>query len=93
MKKFALFCAAVAVFTLLSLSQAPAAPQTECPVMGGSVNKNLYVDYKGERVFFCCEGCPETFRKNPEKYMKKLKSQGIELEKAPAEAAPAEKKP
>jgi len=50
------------------------------------------VDYKGERVYFCCAGCPDTFKKNPEKYMKKLKAEGIELEKVPAEAAPAEKK-
>lgn len=92
MKKIILLCAAVAAFAFLSLSPAWAAPQTECPVMGGAITKELYVDYKGERVYFCCAGCPETFQKNPEKYMKKLKAEGIELEKTPAEAAPAEKK-
>jgi len=92
MKKLILLCAAATVFAFLSLSPAWAAPQTECPVMGGAINKELYVDYKGERVYFCCAGCPETFKKNPEKYMKKLKAEGVELEKVPAEAAPAEKK-
>ena len=92
MKKIALFCAALTAFTFLSLSQAWAAPQTECPVMGGAVTKELFVDYKGQRIYFCCAGCPETFMKNPEKYMKKLKAEGVELEKSPAEAAPAEKK-
>jgi YHS domain-containing protein len=92
MKKLILFCAAVTVFAFLSLSQAWAAPQTECPVMGGAINKELYVDYQGERVYFCCAGCPETFKKDPEKYMKKLRDEGVELEKVPAEAAPTEKK-
>lgn len=92
MKKLILLCAAVTAFAFLSLSQAWAAPQTECPVMGGAINKELYVDYKGERVYFCCVGCPETFRKDPEKYMKKLRAKGVELEKVPAEGAPAEKK-
>jgi YHS domain-containing protein len=92
MKKLVLLCAAVTAFAFLSLSPAWAAPQTECPVMGGPITKELYVDHNGERVYFCCESCPETFKKNPEKYMKKLKAEGIELEKVPAEAAPAEKK-
>jgi YHS domain-containing protein len=92
MKKLILLCVAVTAFAFLSLSLAWAAPQTECPVMGGTINKELYVDYKGERVYFCCAGCPETFKKDPEKYMKKLRDEGVELEKVPAEAAPTEKK-
>ncbi|TAL36702.1 MAG: YHS domain-containing protein [Spirochaetes bacterium] len=58
--------------------------QTECPVLGGAIDKSLYADYKGERIYFCCKGCPEEFSKNPEKYMKKLRDQGVELEKSPA---------
>ena len=92
MKRLILLCAAVTAFAFLSLSQAWAAPQTACPVMGGNINKELYVDYKGERVYFCCAGCPETFKKNPEKYMKKLKAEGVELEKVPAEDAGTQKK-
>jgi len=46
--------------------------QTVCPVMGGKINKDLYVDYQGQRIYFCCKGCPATFEKDPEKYMKKL---------------------
>ena len=92
MKRLILLCAAVTAFTFLSLSQAWAAPQTTCPVMGGNINKELYVDYKGERVYFCCAGCPEAFQKNPEKYMKKLRAEGVELEKVPAEDAGARKK-
>ncbi len=57
--------------------------QTLCPVMGDKINKDVYVDYKGERIYFCCKGCPETFLKDPDKYLKKLRDQGVELEKSP----------
>jgi YHS domain-containing protein len=57
--------------------------QTMCPVLGGELDKRLYTDYKGYRIYFCCAGCPEEFKKNPEKYMKKLKDSGVVLEKTP----------
>lgn len=46
--------------------------QKTCPVMGGAINKELFVEYKGKKVYFCCAGCEETFQKNPEKYIAKL---------------------
>ena len=57
--------------------------QKECPVMEGTVNKNIFADYKGKRIYFCCPPCLKEFNKNPEKYMKKLEEQGVVLEKAP----------
>ncbi|MBU0943527.1 MAG: hypothetical protein KJ804_02650 [Proteobacteria bacterium] len=70
-------------FLLLSLATgAFAEAQTTCPVMGGTiVNKELFADYKGERVYFCCLACPEQFAKDPEKYIKKLKEMGQDPEK------------
>ena len=58
-------------------------PQTLCPVLGGNVDKKVYVDYQGKRIYFCCQGCDAEFKKDPEKYMKKLQEQGITLEKCP----------
>jgi len=58
-------------------------PQTVCPVLGGNIDRKVYVDYQGERIYFCCQGCDAEFRKNPEKYMKKIQEQGITLEKSP----------
>ncbi len=52
--------------------QAVVAEQTSCPVMGGTIDKNIFVEYKGKKVYFCCKGCPETFLANPEKYVAKL---------------------
>ena len=50
-----------------------AAEQTTCPIMEGNpINKNLFVEYKGKKVYFCCAGCPEKFLENPEKYIAKL---------------------
>jgi len=66
---------------LLLSSPAFAAEQTTCPVMGGSINKELHADYKGERVYFCCLACPPQFEKDPEKYIKKMKDMGQEPEK------------
>ena len=46
--------------------------QTTCPVMGGAINKELFTEYKGKKVYFCCSGCKGPFEKNPEKYIDKL---------------------
>ncbi len=57
--------------------------QEKCPVMGYPINKDIYVDYQGKRIYFCCPSCLEKFRQEPENYIKKLKDQRIELENAP----------
>ncbi|MFA7157779.1 MAG: YHS domain-containing protein [Kiritimatiellia bacterium] len=55
--------------------------QTICPVMGGEVNKNLYVDYEGKRIYVCCKGCIETVRKDPAKYVRELEAAGVTITK------------
>ncbi len=47
--------------------------QVACPVQGGKVNKDLYVDYQGQRVYFCCQECLPIFNKNPERYLLKMR--------------------
>lgn len=56
-------------------------PQTACPVMEGTINKNIYADHNGMRIYFCCSSCIDDFKKDPEKYIKKLEEQGFTLEK------------
>lgn len=58
-------------------------PQTLCPVLGGNIDKKVFIDYQGKRIYFCCSGCPAEFSKDPEKYLKKIEAQGITLEKCP----------
>ncbi len=70
-----------------------AASQETCPVMGGEINKEIYADHDGKRVFFCCAACISEFEKDPKKYLKKLEKMGVEPETIPAEggdATPAE---
>ena len=51
---------------------AAAAEQTICPVMGGPINKDIFVEYEGKKVYFCCAQCKGEFEKEPEKYLSKL---------------------
>lgn len=47
--------------------------QKTCPVMEGTpVDRSLYTEYKGKRVYFCCKLCKHTFSNAPEKYVSKL---------------------
>ena len=49
------------------------AVQTECPVMiGNKIDPDLYSDYKGKRVYFCCNSCKSAFDKDPERYLHRL---------------------
>ncbi|MEP6756997.1 MAG: YHS domain-containing protein [Chthonomonadales bacterium] len=49
----------------------------KCAVMAGkpvdvkeATSKKMFADYKGNRYFFCCAGCPEAFKKDPAKFAK-----------------------
>ena len=68
---------------------APSQPQTVCPVMGGKINKNLFVDSNGKRVYVCCPGCLGDLKADPAKYISKLEQAGVVLEKTPASVAPS----
>jgi len=47
--------------------------QTMCPVMDGNkIDKNVFVEYKDKKVYFCCADCKAKFEADPEKYIPKL---------------------
>ena len=46
--------------------------QKICPVMGNPIDKDVYVEYKGKKVYFCCPDCKAKFNADPEKYVAKL---------------------
>lgn len=58
--------------------------QMVCPVMGGAINRSLFADYGGKRVYFCCGGCVARFKKDPAAIISKMESEGITLDKTPA---------
>jgi YHS domain-containing protein len=43
-----------------------------CPVMRREVNENVSYVYEGRRYYFCCPMCIEEFKKDSEKYIKKM---------------------
>jgi YHS domain-containing protein len=50
-----------------------AVEQTMCPIMDNNpINKDIFVEYKGKKVYFCCNACVAEFNKDPEKYAKDL---------------------
>jgi YHS domain-containing protein len=47
--------------------------QTMCPIMDGNkIDKNVFVEYKGKKVYFCCADCKAKFEAEPGKYIAKL---------------------
>jgi len=61
-----------AFFSVKYVGRAEELTNETCPVMGGKVNPEIFTEYKGQKVYFCCPGCLPMFKKNPEKYVEKL---------------------
>lgn len=67
--------AAVLVAATAGATEPASAPQanTVCPVMAGNgVDRDIHVDYRGKRVYFCCADCKAAFLAEPAKYLAKL---------------------
>ncbi|MEW6365691.1 MAG: YHS domain-containing protein [Acidobacteriota bacterium] len=77
-----LICAAALLVAISSFGLTEEKRQTKCPVMGGDVDPatSIRMDYQGQRIYFCCAGCPSKFKADPEKYFAKLAAEGIALE-------------
>lgn len=78
---FALAAAFLIAFGFAADAKEP--NQVKCPVLSSPVNKNVYTDYRGKRIYFCCPPCIQEFKKDPEKYMKQFEKEGVMLEDAP----------
>jgi YHS domain-containing protein len=75
----------LALFLVFGMAtRAEAKPQTNCPVRGEPIDRDVYTDYEGLRIYFCCPDCMTTFKANPQTYLKKLSAEGVELETTPA---------
>ena len=55
--------------------------QTTCPIMGGKINKAIFTEQEGKRIYVCCKGCIGKIEKEPAKYIKQLEDAGVTLEK------------
>ena len=63
--------------------EAKSKAQAKCPTTGSKINKSLYVDHDGKRIYVCCKGCLAPIKKDPAKFIKKLEAEGITLDKTP----------
>jgi hypothetical protein len=59
-----------------SAAAAAPAPQRTCPIMGGEVNKDVYYDYQGCRIYACCPACLEKIKADPQAAVAKIKANG-----------------
>jgi hypothetical protein len=53
---------------MIAMHTKPEFANTKCPIMGSPINpdkvaKDLIRDYKGQKVAFCCGGCPQSWDK------------------------------
>jgi len=53
-------------------SAEPVITQTTCPVMGNPIDKSIFVEHEGRKVYLCCQACVAKFKAEPEKYLLKL---------------------
>ncbi len=57
-------------------------PQTTCPITGHAIDRSVYADHDGHRIYFCCEGCIEKFKADPAGAIERLTASGVQLAEA-----------
>ena len=69
-----------------------AATKTElvakCPITGEKITKDVAIDYKGGKLYFCCPGCIAPFKENTAKYAAKANEQLVVTGQAKQIACP-----
>jgi YHS domain-containing protein len=66
--------ALVAVGTTIA-EEASKLEGVKCPVSGRAVKEASALDYKGGKVYFCCDNCPKGFEKDTKKFAAKANAQ------------------
>ncbi len=57
--------------------------QTKDAISGKPISWNIYTDYEGKRIFFCCNGSKKDFKDNPQRYLTEFQKQGVSLTDTP----------
>lgn len=74
MKRFAAALCLLVVAGFVAAEEAKKFDQ-KCIVSGGPAKEDKSVDYKGGKVYFCCENCPKAFEKDKAKFATKANHQ------------------
>jgi YHS domain-containing protein len=77
------------VQTEKAVAEVTAKAQSVCAVCGNPINKEIFSDVDGKRVYFCCAACKAKFDADSKTYLEKMQKDGITPEAIPA--APAAK--
>lgn len=69
--------------TRLGLAEESAAQKEKefaatCPVSGGPAAEENVVEYRGKKIYFCCDKCPQAFKKDPKKFQNNVYLQLLE---------------
>lgn len=67
---------------------ADAIKAAKCPVMGEAIDKSVSINYKGGRLYFCCQDCVGKFKKDTAKYAAKANVQLVLTGQAKQSACP-----
>ncbi|MBC8426091.1 YHS domain-containing protein [bacterium] len=54
--------------------------QQTCPITGNPVDESVFIAYQGQKIYFCCPGCDETFLKSPETHFAGFAESGVLVE-------------
>lgn len=65
----------------------------KCPVSGAPAKEASAVDYKGAKVYFCCNNCPKAFAANTEKFAAKANCQLLQTSQGLQVSCPLSGKP
>lgn len=57
--------------------------QTMDAFSGKPINRTIFTDHEGKRIYFCCDQSRFTFRSDPQKYLDEFAKQGVSLENTP----------
>jgi YHS domain-containing protein len=48
--------------------------QVNCPLSGEPIDRKVFTEQNGKKVYFCCAGCKAKYEKEPAKYAGKLEA-------------------
>ncbi len=79
------FAASVALLVIsvgLMAAEKKAESKMTCPVSGKAADESTSVEYQGAKVYLCCPGCVEPFKKDTAKFAAKANQQLVATKQA-----------
>jgi YHS domain-containing protein len=62
--------------------------KAKCPVSNREAKQEFAVDYKGGKAYFCCNNCPNAFKRDTKKFAAKANQQLVATGQAKQEKCP-----